>query len=95
MRILYGLYKADSGEIFIEGEKVTIHSPKEAIAAGVGMVTQHFTLVPPSPLPKISFWVTQTGRFITKRNRKERLYRSGEIRHPGKSRRAGEGPFSR
>ncbi|HNR02776.1 MAG TPA: ABC transporter ATP-binding protein [Anaerolineaceae bacterium] len=46
MRILYGLYKADSGEIFINGEKVNIHSPKEAIAAGVGMVTQHFTLVP-------------------------------------------------
>lgn len=45
MRILYGLYKADSGEIFIDGEKKVIHSPKEAIAAGVGMVTQHFTLV--------------------------------------------------
>ena len=46
MRILYGLYKADSGEIIINGEKVTIHSPKEAIVAGIGMVTQHFTLVP-------------------------------------------------
>ncbi len=47
MRILYGLYKPDSGEIYIDGEKTAIHSPKEAIAAGVGMVTQHFTLVPP------------------------------------------------
>ncbi len=46
MRILYGLYKADCGEIKIFGEKVDIRSPKEAIAAGVGMVTQHFTLVP-------------------------------------------------
>ncbi len=46
MRILYGLYKADSGEIFVNGKKVDIHSPKEAIAAGIGMVTQHFTLVP-------------------------------------------------
>ena len=46
MRILYGLYKADDGEIFINGEKVNIASPKEAIGAGVGMVTQHFTLVP-------------------------------------------------
>lgn len=46
MRILYGLYKADSGEILVNGEKVAIHSPKEAIAVGVGMVTQHFTLVP-------------------------------------------------
>jgi len=32
--------------IFINGEKVAIHSPKEAIAVGIGMVTQHFTLVP-------------------------------------------------
>lgn len=46
MRILYGLYHADSGEIFVNGEKVNITSPKEAIAAGIGMVTQHFTLVP-------------------------------------------------
>jgi len=46
MRILYGLYRADSGEIVINGKKVTIHSPKDAIAAGIGMVTQHFTLVP-------------------------------------------------
>jgi len=46
MRILYGLYKADDGEIFINGQKVAISSPKEAIGAGVGMVTQHFTLVP-------------------------------------------------
>lgn len=46
MRILYGLYKADSGEILIDGKKVNIQSPREAIAAGVGMVTQHFTLVP-------------------------------------------------
>lgn len=47
MRILYGLYRADSGDIFVNGQKTLIHSPKEAIAAGIGMVTQHFTLVPP------------------------------------------------
>jgi general nucleoside transport system ATP-binding protein len=46
MRILYGLYRADSGEIFIEEKKVEIHSPKDAIASGIGMVTQHFTLAP-------------------------------------------------
>jgi general nucleoside transport system ATP-binding protein len=46
MRILYGLYRADEGEIFINGQKVAIESPKEAIRAGIGMVTQHFTLVP-------------------------------------------------
>jgi simple sugar transport system ATP-binding protein len=47
MRILYGLYRADSGGILIGGQPVDIHSPKDAIALGIGMVTQHFALVPP------------------------------------------------
>jgi ABC-type uncharacterized transport system ATPase subunit len=47
MRILYGLYKADSGEIRVNGKPVQINSPKDAIANGIGMVSQHFTLVPP------------------------------------------------
>jgi len=47
MRILYGLYRADSGEIFINEKPVQINSPRDAIDNGVGMVTQHFTLVPP------------------------------------------------
>lgn len=47
MRILYGLYKADSGVIRVDDREVQIHSPKDAIANGIGMVTQHFALVPP------------------------------------------------
>ncbi len=46
MNILYGLYKPDSGEIRIKGNTVQIGSPREAIALGVGMVHQHFMLVP-------------------------------------------------
>ena len=46
MRILYGLYKADTGEILVNEKPVQIHSPKDAIANGIGMVSQHFTLVP-------------------------------------------------
>ncbi len=46
MRILYGLYRPDEGEIRVEGRPVTIHAPKDAIALGIGMVTQHFALVP-------------------------------------------------
>lgn len=46
MRILYGLYSADAGEICINEQPAVIHSPKDAIHLGVGMVTQHFTLVP-------------------------------------------------
>jgi len=46
MNILYGLYHPDQGEIWIKGEQVTLHSPGDAIARGVGMVHQHFQLVP-------------------------------------------------
>jgi simple sugar transport system ATP-binding protein len=46
MNILFGLYAADSGNIRICGETLVIHSPADALAAGVGMVHQHFHLVP-------------------------------------------------
>jgi len=47
MSILYGLYQADSGEIFINGEKVNITNPNVAINLKIGMVHQHFMLVQP------------------------------------------------
>jgi simple sugar transport system ATP-binding protein len=47
MKILYGLYAPDEGEILIDGEPVEINSPNDAIAAGIGMIHQHFMLVPP------------------------------------------------
>ena len=47
MRILYGLTRMDSGSIAVGGRAVAIASPRDAIAAGVGMVTQHFSLVQP------------------------------------------------
>jgi ABC-type uncharacterized transport system ATPase subunit len=46
MNMLYGLLQPDSGEIVIDGEKVAITSPSDAIAHGIGMVHQHFMLVP-------------------------------------------------
>ncbi|HEC65834.1 MAG TPA: ABC transporter ATP-binding protein [bacterium] len=46
MNILYGLYRSDSGEIRIQGIPVTLRSPKDAIKIGIGMVHQHFTLIP-------------------------------------------------
>jgi general nucleoside transport system ATP-binding protein len=46
MNILYGLYQPDQGEILVRGQKITVHSPSDAIAAGIGMVHQHFMLVP-------------------------------------------------
>jgi ABC-type uncharacterized transport system ATPase subunit len=47
MKILYGFYTADEGGIFIDGVKREIRSPHDAIALGLGMVHQHFMLVPP------------------------------------------------
>ncbi len=47
MRVLYGLTTPDQGEIRVDGRPVRIDSPRDAIAAGVGMVTQHFSLVRP------------------------------------------------
>ena len=46
MNILYGLYRADSGEILVRGQRVTIKSPKDAIALKIAMVHQHFQLIP-------------------------------------------------
>lgn len=45
MKILYGLHQPDEGQIIIDGEPVTIHSPADAIAHGIGMIHQHFMLV--------------------------------------------------
>ena len=47
MKVLYGLYKPDAGEIFVDGEEVQIRDPKDAVSRGIGMVHQHFTLIPP------------------------------------------------
>jgi simple sugar transport system ATP-binding protein len=46
MNIVYGLYDEDEGEIFLNGEKVDIREPKDAISRGIGMVHQHFMLIP-------------------------------------------------
>src|SRR6266540_1588312 len=46
MNVLYGLYSPDEGEIRIGGRDVTIRSPHDAIAQGIGMVHQHFMLIP-------------------------------------------------
>ncbi len=46
MNVLFGLYTADEGEIILDGEAVRFTSPADSIAAGIGMVHQHFMLVP-------------------------------------------------
>jgi general nucleoside transport system ATP-binding protein len=46
MNVLYGLYHQDEGEIVVDGETVVLHGPGDAMAAGIGMVHQHFMLIP-------------------------------------------------
>lgn len=46
MNILYGLYQPDEGEILVQGRKVKLNGPSQAISLGIGMVHQHFMLVP-------------------------------------------------
>ncbi|ROO90122.1 simple sugar transport system ATP-binding protein [Actinocorallia herbida] len=46
MNILYGLYQPDEGEILVDGEPLALDGPRSAINAGIGMVHQHFMLVP-------------------------------------------------
>lgn len=47
MSILTGLYRPDRGEIYLDGQKISFRSPRDAIRAGIGMVHQHFRLVAP------------------------------------------------
>jgi len=46
MKVLYGLYPAEEGVVLVDGEEITLESPNDAIDHGIGMVHQHFMLVP-------------------------------------------------
>jgi ABC-type uncharacterized transport system ATPase subunit len=46
MRVLFGLQKAESGDVLLDGQPLRVRSPSDAIAAGIGMIHQHFMLVP-------------------------------------------------
>jgi simple sugar transport system ATP-binding protein len=76
MNILYGLYHPDAGEIWIKGEHVVLHNPGDAIARGIGMVHQHFQLVPVMTVAEnviLGAEVTRTGGYIDKREANRRV----------------------
>jgi len=62
MNILFGLYAADSGSIHVDGRTLRIHSPADSLAAGIGMVHQHFHLVPRHTVLE-NLMVGEPGRF--------------------------------
>jgi general nucleoside transport system ATP-binding protein len=63
MNVLYGLTQPDEGEIVIDGEPMKFGSPKDAIAAGIGMVHQHFMLVPVFTVAEnVTLGIEEAGR---------------------------------
>lgn len=68
MNMLSGIYVPDSGSIFIEGKEVTFTAPKDAIAAGIGMVHQHFKLVDVMTAEENVMIGQQKGFLFNKRN---------------------------
>ncbi|MFB6362261.1 MAG: ABC transporter ATP-binding protein [Halobacteriales archaeon] len=46
MNVLYGLYRPDGGEVYLDGQRLDLESPQDAIRHGIGMVHQHFMLIP-------------------------------------------------
>jgi simple sugar transport system ATP-binding protein len=76
MNILYGVHQADSGRIFIEGQEVSIANPREAKAFGIGMVHQHFMLVPSFTVLEnviLGYEPQKMGLFVDKRAAEEKV----------------------
>ena len=67
MNILFGYYLADSGEIKIDGKVVRLGSPKDAIAHGISMIHQHFTLVPSQSVLENAMIGVEGGFFLNKK----------------------------
>jgi len=74
MNILYGIYRPDEGEIYIFGKRVNISSPRMAIKLGIGMVHQHFTLVPKLTVTEnIILGAKSTGFLLDLKEAKRRI----------------------
>jgi simple sugar transport system ATP-binding protein len=67
MHILYGLHQPDAGEIWIAGKRMVMRSPKDAIRAGIGMVFQHFTLIPSLTVAENIAIATPSSRVFLRR----------------------------
>ncbi len=64
MNVLAGLYKQEAGTILVNGQSMTFNSPRDAIQAGIGMVHQHFMLVPTQTVTENILLGLETPRFI-------------------------------
>ena len=75
MNILFGYYSCDEGEVFIKGDKVDLTCPRDAICRGVGMIHQHFALVPSQSVIENVIIGTDGGKgiFLDLKSAKEKL----------------------
>ncbi len=75
MNLIYGLYSPDEGEILVNGQPVTIRNPNDAIALGIGMVHQHFQLVPVLTVTENIMLGNETvsGPFLNRRAARKRI----------------------
>src|SRR5882762_11450680 len=64
MRIAYGFYTADSGDVVVDGQPRRFTSPQDAIALGIGMVHQHFMLVEPMTVAENIVLGTEPGNSL-------------------------------
>ena len=64
MKILNGLYQPDEGQIWIDGQRVNVRSPRDAIGLGIGMVHQHFMLVESHTVAENIILGLETPRFL-------------------------------
>lgn len=67
MKVLYGLYRADEGQILVDGEAKVIHSPKDAMRLGIAMIQQHFALVQAHTVTENIILGLVRGRYDIKR----------------------------
>lgn len=76
MNILYGLYTPDEGDIYVRNKRAEIHSPADAIRLGIGMVHQHFMLVPVMTVTEnimLGAESTRFGPFLNHREASQRI----------------------
>ncbi len=79
MKMLYGVYEPDEGEVIMDGSAVTLHPPIKARAKGIGMVFQDFRLVPAlSVLDNIALAVSEGGWRLKRKQLRERIVHISE-----------------
>lgn len=75
MNILTGIYKPDGGSIYYRGRKVSVRSPKQAVHMGIGMVHQHFRLIPTLTVAENVYLYSEDRRFWLNQKRMEEVIR--------------------